>query len=161
MKYGCKFVETSVAINDKVDDLLAGILKQIRLNEPAMKHLENEDEMTTSFIEKCSSKRHTRNHSDVNIDDLIKKTNRSHISTNNTNGLSFRANTLTRRLFRSRNKENNDNNTKFKRNQSLGGNSFFIKIFNNIFKKKSNLSNINSVENLYTPPVFAAKSKKS
>ncbi len=32
LKYTCKFVETSVAINDKVDDLLVGILKQIRLN---------------------------------------------------------------------------------------------------------------------------------
>ena len=33
MKYDCKFVETSAAINDKVDDLLAGTLKQIRINE--------------------------------------------------------------------------------------------------------------------------------
>jgi Rad/Gem-related GTP binding protein 1 len=32
-KYNCKFVETSAAINDKVDDLLAGTLKQIRINE--------------------------------------------------------------------------------------------------------------------------------
>ena len=32
-RYDCKFVETSVAINDKVDDLLAGILKQIRISE--------------------------------------------------------------------------------------------------------------------------------
>jgi len=32
-KYDCKFVETSAAINDKVDDLLAGTLKQIRLYE--------------------------------------------------------------------------------------------------------------------------------
>ncbi|CAF0980065.1 unnamed protein product, partial [Didymodactylos carnosus] len=32
-KYDCKFVETSAAINDKVDDLLAGILKQIRIND--------------------------------------------------------------------------------------------------------------------------------
>ena len=32
-KYNCKFVETSAAINDKVDDLLAGTLKQIRLSE--------------------------------------------------------------------------------------------------------------------------------
>lgn len=33
LKYDCKFVETSAAINDKVDDLLAGTLKQIRLYE--------------------------------------------------------------------------------------------------------------------------------
>lgn len=33
IKYDCKFVETSAAINDKVDDLLAGTLKQIRINE--------------------------------------------------------------------------------------------------------------------------------
>jgi GTPase SAR1 family protein len=32
-KYDCKFVETSAAINDKVDDLLAGTLKQIRICE--------------------------------------------------------------------------------------------------------------------------------
>ncbi|CAF4558877.1 unnamed protein product [Rotaria sp. Silwood2] len=32
-RYDCKFVETSVAINDKVDDLLAGTLKQIRISE--------------------------------------------------------------------------------------------------------------------------------
>ncbi|CAF1451583.1 unnamed protein product [Adineta steineri] len=32
-RYDCKFVETSAAINDKVDDLLAGTLKQIRINE--------------------------------------------------------------------------------------------------------------------------------
>lgn len=37
-KYDCKFVETSAAINDKVDDLLAGTLKQIRISE----HLRNE-----------------------------------------------------------------------------------------------------------------------
>lgn len=33
VRYDCKFVETSVAINDKVDDLLAGTLKQIRISE--------------------------------------------------------------------------------------------------------------------------------
>lgn len=32
-KHDCKFVETSAAINDKVDDLLAGTLKQIRIDE--------------------------------------------------------------------------------------------------------------------------------
>ncbi|CAF3083537.1 unnamed protein product [Rotaria socialis] len=32
-KNECKFIETSAAINDKVDDLLAGTLKQIRINE--------------------------------------------------------------------------------------------------------------------------------
>lgn len=32
-RYDCKFVETSAAINDKVDDLLAGTLKQIRIND--------------------------------------------------------------------------------------------------------------------------------
>ena len=32
-RHDCKFVETSAAINDKVDDLLAGTLKQIRINE--------------------------------------------------------------------------------------------------------------------------------
>jgi hypothetical protein len=33
LRYDCKLVETSAAINDKVDDLLAGTLKQIRLSE--------------------------------------------------------------------------------------------------------------------------------
>ncbi|CAF1087753.1 unnamed protein product [Rotaria magnacalcarata] len=33
LKNECKFIETSAAINDKVDDLLAGTLKQIRINE--------------------------------------------------------------------------------------------------------------------------------
>lgn len=33
MKHDCKFIETSAAINDKVDDLLAGTLKQIRISQ--------------------------------------------------------------------------------------------------------------------------------
>ena len=39
--YDCKFVETSAALSDHVDELLVGILKQIRLKEgqcPAKKH---------------------------------------------------------------------------------------------------------------------------
>ena len=38
MRYSCKFIETSAAINDKVDDLLAGILKQIRLHLTTQAH---------------------------------------------------------------------------------------------------------------------------
>lgn len=105
-------------------------------------------------------KRHARNYSDANID-MIRKTTKANTNLNPT--MSFRTNTLTRRLFRSKNKENIENeNTKYKRNQSLGGsgNSFFLKIFNNIFRKKSNMSLLNSVENLYTPPVFPNKTKK-
>lgn len=137
-------------------------MKQIRLKEPLNKLENEENEMTTSFIENSNkivtNRKHTRNYSDVNVDDLIRKTNKTNLN----NTISFRTNTLTRRLFRSKNKENIDNdNSKFKRNQSLGNGSFFHKIFNNIFRKKSNLSSFNSVENLYTPPVYAAKSKKN
>lgn len=111
-------------------------------------------------IRQQSMKRHARNYSDANID-MIRKTTKANTNLNPT--MSFRTNTLTRRLFRSKNKENIENeNTKYKRNQSLGGsgNSFFLKIFNNIFRKKSNMSLLNSVENLYTPPVFPNKTKK-
>ena len=33
--YDCKFIEVSAILNHKVDDLLVGILKQIRLNYEA------------------------------------------------------------------------------------------------------------------------------
>jgi hypothetical protein len=109
LKYGCKFVETSVAINDKVDDLLAGILKQIRLNETLMSSKElavdvalSPNERQTSFIER----KHVRNYSDAQLNDIIKKSPPTATpATNNT--LSFRSNTLTRRFFKSsKNKEN-------------------------------------------------------
>ncbi len=45
-KYDCKFVETSAAINDKVDDLLAGTLKQIRINE----QIRNEEKRRLTII---------------------------------------------------------------------------------------------------------------
>lgn len=51
LRYTCKFVETSVAINDKVDDLLAGILKQIRLSEGIDNdHSYNEDNTSSILV---------------------------------------------------------------------------------------------------------------
>ena len=45
-RHDCKFVETSAAINDKVDDLLAGTLTQIRLSE--QKRLEQRRRLTVT-----------------------------------------------------------------------------------------------------------------
>ena len=39
--------------------------------------------------------------------------------------------------------------------------SFFQKLFNSLFKKKANQSQIQSVENLFTPPISLAKLKKN
>jgi hypothetical protein len=175
LKFGCKFVETSVAINDKVDDLLAGILKQIRLKESSITNNrehdtninENDEINTTSFIENSNAHRtHVRNYSDANVDDFIKEKD------NHKNNQFFKSNTLSRRLFRNKNKENtnsflnkdnnnnNSDNMYFdnKKNKLLkisftDQQSFFHKLFNNFFKKRSNLSShLQSVENLYTPP---------
>ena len=44
-RHDCKFVETSAAINDKVDDLLAGTLKQIRLSEQQRRRLTLTDDL--------------------------------------------------------------------------------------------------------------------
>lgn len=68
-RYDCKLVETSVAINDKVDDLLAGILKQIRISEEqrleerrrltitngTLDIDENEEKYTSSTVRKSPS----------------------------------------------------------------------------------------------------------
>ncbi|CAF0912610.1 unnamed protein product [Rotaria sp. Silwood1] len=45
-KHDCKFIETSAAINDKVDDLLAGTLKQIRINQ----QIRNEEKRRLTLI---------------------------------------------------------------------------------------------------------------
>ncbi|CAF2943940.1 unnamed protein product [Rotaria sp. Silwood2] len=45
-KHDCKFIETSAAINDKVDDLLAGTLKQIRINQ----QIRNEEKRRLTII---------------------------------------------------------------------------------------------------------------
>lgn len=155
-KFSCKFVETSVAINDKVDDLLAGILKQIRLHE-ANNLSENDTE--TSFIE-GSNHKHSRNYSDTQVDDFSKMNSKFSNRTMNRNFMSFRTNALTRRLF-GKNKENatptfannpysDSDKKKFAKIHYSDQQSFFHKIFNNIFKKRS--ENAGSVENLYTPP---------
>lgn len=160
LKYGCKFVETSVAINDKVDDLLAGILKQIRLCES----LENEldaaakaaNEQETSFT--IGEKKHVRNYSDAQLHDLVKKK-----TENERPGLlSFRSNTLSRKFFKSsKNREISASTTGAASTSAESGGggakssqsmSFFHKIYNSIFKKKSNQNHLRSVENLFSLP---------
>jgi hypothetical protein len=156
LKYGCKFVETSVAINDRVDDLLAGILKQIRISEGIDLHHNNN-----------GLKSNNKNYSDAHLQDLIKK------STNNNSTIFFKTNTLTRRLFKPKtygsgnnNNKENFNNSDMERSHNLKGangsqsSSFFQKPFNSLFKKKANQSQIQSVENLFTPPISLAKLKK-
>ena len=41
-KYGCKYIETSAALNHRVDDLLVGILKQILLKTSGSQNEERE-----------------------------------------------------------------------------------------------------------------------
>lgn len=178
LKFGSKFVETSVAINDKVDDLLAGILKQIRLKEASDKESQRNstNEIFAFKIENPSGnnskggKKHSRNYSDAHLHDLIKKSTSSNNNNGNTsNGaLWFKSNTLTRKFFKSKNKEpnhseNEKNNSKSNHNynnNSTANFSFFHKLFNTIFKKKSNISDTQSVENLFTLPVTLNKFKK-
>ena len=167
-----------MAINDKVDDLLVGILKQIRIKEGVEKDTQkilNQQNLkssvaTTTFIEnstksnylQVSNKKHTRNFSDVQLQDILNKSTNS--NTNSTLS-SFKSNTLTRRLFRSKNKENNQIDINLKNNQNSNdfsllssgsnqssGGSFFHKLFHSFFKKKSGISHSQSVENLFTPP---------
>jgi len=144
-----------VAINDKVDDLLAGILKQIRLHE-ANSICENDTE--TSFIDDSNNK-HSRNYSDTQVDDFSKMNSKFNKRSTNKNFMSFKNNTITNRLFR-KNKENatptytnnpySDSEKKFAKIHYRDQQSFFQRIFNNIFKKRP--ENAGSVENLYTPP---------
>lgn len=51
--YDCKYIEVSAAIDHKVDDLLVGILKQIRLVK--QRHLHDQQRQAASF----SSPSHT------------------------------------------------------------------------------------------------------
>ena len=166
-KYGCKFVETSVAINDKVDDLLAGILKQIRLSIEAARQKESQPSAESSG----HGKNLKRNNSDALINEIKKKTS----SGAGHNTISFRSNTLTRKLFRSSASEKtkdklnstvaeankSSNKSTNNKNNSAPHSSFsFVKFFNTLFKKKSHQSHIQSVENLFTPPVAQTKYKK-
>lgn len=182
-------METSVAINDKVDDLLAGILKQIRLNESLYRELAlAPDEKQTSFIE--TKKKHVRNYSDAQLHDIIKKSNASTATATASTRqqqqqqqpnryLSFKSNTLTRRFFnKNRNKENLNFSDSEKSSSpysrptygatgnsvvaSAAGNntfSFFHKIYSTIFKKRSNSTQLQSVENLFTLPVPVSLNK--
>ncbi|CAF0842137.1 unnamed protein product [Brachionus calyciflorus] len=168
LRFGSKFVETSVAINDRIDDLLAGILKQIRLKEVAEKENKNDSDVQIiiSQLQAGHQKKHTRNLSDAQINDIVKKTT----NVNNANSAWYKSNTLTRKFFKSTknrelirtDSEKSKNSIKvFKSNPSSKtdllsmhtNNSFFQKIFNNIFKKKSSNSDMQSVENLFTMPV--------
>jgi len=91
-----KFLETSVAIYDKVDALLAGILIQIRLHE-ANSICENNTE--ASSIDESNNK-HCRNYSDTQVDDLSKMNSKFKKRSTNKNFMSFKNNTITNRLFR-------------------------------------------------------------
>ncbi len=75
-----------MAINDKVDDLLAGILKQIRLHE-ANSIFENDTE--TSFIDDSNNK-HSRNYSDTQVDDFSKMNSKFNKRSTNKNFMSFK-----------------------------------------------------------------------
>jgi hypothetical protein len=161
-----------VAINDKVDDLLAGILKQIRLYHAA-NHGNHDDGGNFALQEQQKTDSNTikklkRNNSDAFINEIIKKTS----SSGGHNTISFKANTLTRRLFKSSTKKNAESgvgattsassfgasSSQAKNKTSTTGSatpsSFsFVKFFHSLFKKKSNRSHIQSVENLFTSPV--------
>lgn len=107
---------------------------------------------TTSFIENNNKNlTHNRNYSDADAND-------SPFNRNIANYMSLK----TRRFFRARNKDNtlsttspySDNETKkkFAKISFNDQQSFFHKVFNNIFRRRSNLDHLNSVENLFTRP---------
>ena len=170
-KYASKFVETSVAINDKVDDLLAGTLKQIRLREVA------DREMNFFLGQTEMNKAHSRTFSNVHLTDMVKKSNlivgdggRSNSSVPNT--FSFKKSTLTKKLFRFNKNSNKtkeagvsqSRKTAFGDTKSTANTtsnySFFHKLFDTLFKKKSSQTNLQSVENLFTlPGVYASNNK--
>lgn len=160
IKYACKFVETSVAINDKVDDLLAGILKQIRIKKGIDLGKKEENNVIS---EPTTTDLHP-NSSEIQLQDLINHDR--NLDRTSINNLSFfKRNTL--RIFRSQRDPTrptlNSSATNKKLNRKSASNqqslSFLQKLFNNIFKKKSFLSHVKSVENLSSPPAIY-KSKK-
>lgn len=188
-RHGAKFIETSVAINDRVDDLLAGTLKQIRLKEALDK------DISASLFNSGMKKQHSRTFSDAHLHDLFKRSSMSPATTGAAAGqivnasFATRTGTLTRKLFKfAKNKDNGSagatgaNSTalvgvggvgeKLKTNNlknelanggvgSINNYSFFSKLFNTIFKKKSTQSNLQSVENLFTLPInLTPKMKK-
>jgi GTPase SAR1 family protein len=165
-KYSSKFVETSVAINDKVDDLLAGTLKQIRLREAQDRELLRQAQSGKNTMKKS----HSRNFSDANLHDMIKKSAAG-------NAFSLKTNTLTKKLFRMNKRENDlleTSSVSSKKNDRVYVNTkstldgaptnnvtFFHKLFNTLFKKRAMHANLNSVENLFTLPItFTNKVKK-
>lgn len=152
-----------MAINDKIDDLLAGILKQIRIKELSDKEKKTDDndiQFVISQLQVERKKNHSRNLSDIQLNEIIKK------SPTTNNSTWFKSNTLTKKFFKSsKNREllrsdseksKNSNRISLtkntKKNEYLNNNSFFHKIFNNFFKKKSTSSDNHSVENLFSLP---------
>lgn len=157
IKYSCKFVETSVAINDKVDDLLAGILKQIRLSEATYKQQQAES---------------NTNHLAVGD----KKSSGKKLSSGSY--LASKTSTLTRKLFKNRKEKHHGvhvtshsghNSSTLQStassyspsNTSSSGNvSFLHKLFNTIFRKKAARSTrAQSVENLFSPTPSLAQAQ--
>lgn len=169
LKYECKFVETSVAINDKIDDLLAGILKQIRIKEMADKENKTDDSEIQFVINQLQverNKKHSRNLSDAQLNEIVKK------SAKKNNSTWFKSNTLTKKFFKTSktrellrsDSEKSKNSTRLilkstNKNEYLNNNSFFHKIFNNFFKKKSTTLDKHSVENLFSLPISLKTSK--
>lgn len=181
IKYGCKFVETSVAINDKVDDLLAGILKQIRLSEPSPVQIgqENSDYIVTPMQSNPNSK--IGKYSDSDLYDKDKSSKNSQFS--------FKTNTLRRFLKKQKNfKEELDrrniglktlnyqnrelnsssnsasrvNTLTYSNNNGFNGSNFsFLQKLFKIFKKKpNNQSYSQSVENLFSPSLQIMRHKR-
>ncbi len=167
LKFNCKFVETSVAINDKVDDLLVGILKQIRLNfgiDVDLKSFKdktrnkNEDKMLHPIKEiiKTFNESSTNNEQETSIE----KKNKNSFKNLKKQSQSFKS----LRFFSKRQNSDTENiydidssdvtTNPIKNNNKKEKNlSFFNKIFLHIFKRKSKRLLLRSVENLYTPVV--------
>lgn len=170
MKFNCKFVETSVAINDKVDDLLVGILKQIRLNfgidiytngckvaknknDENILHPLKEVIKTTIFEEKTNqersdTKRKLKNKTNSTFDRKEKTKSKT---LRRFQFFSKKQHSDVENIFDSSDSNGNTNNNY--NNNSKRNLSFFHKIFTHIFKRKSKRSLLQSVENLYTPVV--------
>lgn len=190
IKYGCKFVETSVAINDKVDDLLAGILKQIRLTSNNTQDLDNATVLTNNTIINNNNDNKICNKNEFGIDlyELEEKTKQP--ATNR--HFSFKKSTFIRYLQRQRSfKEelekrnigmkpmgkskasstNSKTNTLSNKstlnssntNSNATNSSFsFLQKLLKLFKKKpQNQSNCQSVENLFSPSLQITRLKRT
>ena len=160
MKYSCKFVETSVAINDKVDDLLVGILKQIRLNygidndlvkprqsksDEKILHPIKEIIKTAIYEESNQSKKKKNNNNTQQQHQTQKSRNNSFKSYK---FFSKRQYSDTENIYDIDSTSDKNYTTE---QTNIRGLSFFHKIFTHIFKRKSKRLMLQSVENLFTP----------